>query len=211
MIKSDLPLSWNNISLGEYIELQDITLDSGEEQEDIIMQQIQILYNRNPYTMTMPEFKKCVEGLKFMAKPMPKMKVKDEYWLNGNKYYLHKKLGDFKVAQYIDYEQIMKNNNGIDSYAEFIALFLMPEPDCDYGDGYAVESVVSDIKNYMSIADAYSIATFFLQLSKAYTIHFLRYSMSKAMTGMKDKKKKKELRKKTRQMIKAILGGALRH
>lgn len=210
MLHKDRPLDWTNISLGEYIELQDITLDSGDEQEDIVMQQIQILYNRNPYTLTMPEFRKCVDGLRFMSKPMPNMKVKDEYWLNGSKYYLHKKLNDFKVAQYIDYEQIMKSNKGVDAYAEFIALFLMPEPDCDYGDGYAVDAVVKDITKYMSIADAYAIATFFLRLSKAYIIHFLLYSHRMTMKVMKNKKRKRELRKKTRQMIRTILAGALR-
>lgn len=211
MIHIDRPIDWTNISLGEYIELQDATLENGEDQEDIVMQQVQILYNKNPYSMSMPEFRKAVEGLKFMTKPLPKMKVKEHYMLNGNAYFLHKSLSDFKVGQYIDYERIMKEKKGIEAYAEFIALFLTPDPEQDYGDGYDVGTVVKDIRKYMSIADACSIAAFFLKLSKAYTVHFLHYSMSAAMAGMKDRKARKELKKKTRKLIRMVLTGELHH
>lgn len=209
MISIQRPLDFTNVSLQEYIQLQDITLDSDEDQEDIIYQQIQILYGRNPMAMSMPEFRKAIEGMKFISRPMPKMKVTDTYTLNGNKYYLHKKLSDFKVGQYIDYDRIMKEKKGIEAYAEFIALFLTPEENQDYGDGYDVDGVVKDILNYMSIADACSIAAFFLRLSTAYTVRFLYCSMSKTMKVMKNRKKKRELRKKTRKLIMLTLAGAL--
>ena len=68
MIHSLLKLDWSNISIQEYIDLQSLLLDNEEglEQEDLIMREIQILYDRNPYAMSLPEFKKCVDGLKFL-------------------------------------------------------------------------------------------------------------------------------------------------
>ena len=204
----DLEPSWTNISVGEYLDIQElVTENSGKmEDEDIVMNEIRIIYGRNPYTMPMPEFHKCLEHINFLTTKMPKMKVKDEYWLNGNKYYLHKKLSDFRVAQFMDYEQIIKNNKGIDAYPQFISLFMTPSSDGAYGDGYDVARVADDIRKYMSIADADSIANFFLRQSKAYIVTFL-WSTHRSMRKMMNRKEKRELRKKTMKLIKMIING----
>lgn len=209
MIHNDQPLDWPNISICEYLELQDILLDSEElEKEDLVLQEIQVLYNQNPYNMPMPQFKKCLEGLKFLTKPIPKMKVKDKYMLNGNQYTLHKQLNEFKVAQYLDYEQIMKDNKGVEAYPEFIALFLTPSSNANYGDGYDVATVVNDIRKYMSIADAMAITAFFLNLSKAYIVHFLLSSQRMMRKNIQDKKTRRKLMQKTRKMIQMVIRGA---
>lgn len=209
MIRSNEPLSWTNISIEEYIELQDVVLENEEEleQEDIILREIQILYNVDPLTLDLPKFKKYVESLRFMSQPMPNMKVKDKYNLNGNIYYLHKKLEQFKVGQYIDYQRIMQNKKGIENYPEFIALFLTPEEDGVYGDGYDVAQVITDIRKYMSIADATSIATFFLRSSKIYTVLSLWYSMWTTRKAIKNRKTRRLLRKKTMQLMNLVLNG----
>jgi len=209
MIRSNEPLSWTNISIEEYIELQDVVLENEEglEQEDIMLQEIQILYNVDPLTLDLQTFKKYVESLRFMSQPMPNMKVKDKYNLNGNIYYLHKKLEQFKVGQYIDYQRIMQNKNGIGNYPEFIALFLTPEEDGVYGDGYDVAQVIADIRKYMSIADATSIATFFLRSSKIYTVLSIWYSMWTTRKAIKNRKTRRLLRKKTMQLMNLVLNG----
>ena len=209
MIRSNEPLSWTNISIEEYIELQDVVLENEEEleQEDIILREIQILYNVDPLTLDLQKFKKYVESLRFMSQPMPNMKVKDKYNLNGNIYYLHKKLEQFKVGQYIDYQRIMQSKNGIGSYPEFIALFLTPEEDGVYGDGYDVAQVIADIRKYMSIADATSIAGFFLRSSKIYTTLSLWYSMWTTRKAIKNRKTRRLLRKKTMQLMNLVLNG----
>lgn len=202
MIHFDNKLDFTNISIGEYIELQSLLLDNtdGLEQQDLVMQEIQILYGRNPYNMSMPEFKKAVESLNFLAKQMPKMKIRDSYFLNGNKYVLHKKLSEFKVAHYVDYEMITKNQNGIESYPEFLALFLVPE-DHEYNDGYSMEIAVNDIRNYLSIADAVSLANFFKASSILFITLFQRYLKTSTAKTIKDKKKRKEFKKRMRQLI----------
>ena len=209
MIKCDLQPSWTNISLGEYLDIQELVTNNIDKMsdEDIVMNEIQIIYNRNPYSMPMTEFKKCIEGIGFLSTPMPKMKVKDEYWLNGNKYYLHKKLNDFRVAQYIDYDQIMKHNKGMEAYAQFISLFLTPSSDGVYGEGYDVGAVAEDVRKYMSIADADSIANFFLRQSRAFIVTFLWSTHRSTMKLMKDRKSRRAMRKKTKQLIKMIIRG----
>lgn len=202
-------LDWTNITIQQYIELQDLVLENEDEleQEDIMLQEIQILYKVDPLTLDFQTFKKYVESLKFMSKPIPKMKVKNRYNLGGNIYYLHKRLEEFKVGQYIDYQQIMKNNKGIGSYPEFIALFLTTEEDGAYGDGYDVAQVVDDIRNHMSIADADSIAAFFLRSSKLYISLSLLYSHLRTRKAIKDRKTRKMLKKKTMNLIKIVLNG----
>ena len=209
MIKSNEPLSWTNISLQEYMELQDVVLENTEEleQEDIILREIQILYHVDPLALDLPKFKQYVESLKFMSQPIPKMKIKDKYNLGGNVYHLHKKLEQFRVGQYIDYQRIMQTKKGMDTYPEFLALFLTPSENDVYGDGYDVASVVNDIRKYMSIADANSLAAFFLQRSKIFTVISLFSSHRKARKTIKDRKTRKELRKKTMQLISLVLNG----
>ena len=209
MINSTQPLPWNNISIEEYIELQDVVLENEEEleQEDIILREIQILYHTDPMTLDLPKFKKYVESLRFMSQPMPNMKIKDSYNLGGNIYYLHKKLEQFKVGQYIDYQRIMQTKKGIDAYPEFLALFINPEENGTYGDGYDVAQVIADIRKYMSIADATSIAAFFLKSCKLYTALSIFSSMWRTRKTIKDRKKRKELKKKTMELINLVLNG----
>lgn len=208
MIKFDLPPSWTNISVGEYLDIQElVTENTGKmEDEDILMNEIQILYKRNPYTMPIPQFHKCLEEIGFMTTKMPKMKVKDTYVLNGTKYYLHKKLEEFKVAQFMDYQMIMKNNKGVEAYPQFISLFLTPSSGRAYGDGYDVAVVADDVRRYMSIADADSIANFFLRQSKAYIVTFL-WSIHRSARKMMSRKEKRELRKKTMKLIRMVIHG----
>ena len=209
MIESNKPLSWTNITLQEYMELQDVVLENTEEleQEDIILREIQILYHVDPLALDLPKFKQYVESLKFMSQPIPNMKIKDKYNLGGNVYHLHKKLEQFKVGQYIDYQRIMQTKKGMDTYPEFLALFLTPSENDVYGDGYDVASVVNDIRKYMSIADANSLAAFFLKLYRLFMVISLFSSMRKTKKAIKDRKMRKELRKKTMQLISLVLNG----
>lgn len=208
MIHFDNKLDYTNISIGEYIQLQDLLLNNENEleQEDLVMQEIQILYNRNPYTMNIHEFQKAVESLKFLAKDMPKMKVKDSYMLNGNKYVLHKELSDFKVAHYVDYEMIMKSKKGIENYPQFLALFLTPDGH-EYNDGYDMPTAIKDINNYLSIADAVSLANFFKASSVLFTTLFLRYLKTSTLKTIKDRKTRKMFKNKMRQLIRLTIMG----
>lgn len=207
MINNELPLSWPNISINEYIDLQNLLLDNEEglEREDQLMQELQILYGVNPLSLDMPTFKKYVESLKFMAQPIPKMKIKNEYLIDGKWYTLHKQLNEFKVGQYIDYQQIMNEKKGVEAYAEFIALFLIPNG-CEYNEGYDIAKAVKDIGNYMSIADAMAIAAFFLKYCRLYTALSLLYSQRKATKTIKDRSKRKEMKAKTKRLLRLILG-----
>lgn len=202
-------MNWNTLSMQQYLDLQNLFLENEDklEGEDLMMEELRIVYNKDPYTMPMVEFNRCIDELKFMSQPMPKMKIKDRYNLGGNIYYLHKKLEQFKVGQYIDYQRIMQNKKGIDAYPEFIALFLTPEEDGVYGDGYDVAQVIADIRKYMSIADATSIATFFLHSSKIYTTLSLWYSMWTTRKAIKNRKTRRLLRKKTMQLMNLVLNG----
>ena len=202
-------LDWTNITIQQYIELQDLFLENKDEleQEDIMLQEIQILYRVDPLLLDLQTFKKYVESLKFMKKEIPKMKIKDKYNLGGNIYYLHKKLEQFKVGQYIDYQRIMQTKKGIDAYPEFLALFITTEEDGTYGDGYDVAQVIADIRKYMSIADATSIAAFFLRSCKMFTALSLLYSNRKARKTIKDRKTRKQLRKKTMELVNLVLNG----
>lgn len=204
MINKEQKASWNNISVGEYLQIEELFNVGGMDDEDIVMNEIQIIYNQNPYSMGLQEFRKCAESVSFLAEKMPKMRVKDTYTLNGKKYRLHKRLDDFRVAQYIDYQFILKQTKGVAAYPQFISIFLVPEGYETYGDGYDVAEVAAAVRDWMSIADADAIAGFFLRKSKAFIRTFLWYTHRSTRKAIKDRESRRKLKKQMKTLIRGV-------
>ena len=194
-------MNWFNISLKKYIELKDLYLDPEITDEDRLFYQIKILFDIDPLKLKPTELHKYINEMKFLGEKVPKVKLKNTYKLGQNTYVLKKDLKDFSVAQWIDFQNFLKSGSDTDNFANLLSVFFFPEGETEYAEGYDVESVRNDINNHLSIADATSIASFFLRYQKGLLIASLLYTRKKVLKTPMNKEQKKELKKQFRKLI----------
>lgn len=201
-------MNWFDVSLKKYIEIKDLYLDPEFSDEDRIILLINILFGVDALKLKTSELNKYIEQMKFLGEKVPKMKIRDKYKLGENWYILRRNLKDFTVAQWIDFQNFLKNGSDTDNYANLLSVFFLPEDEEEYGENYDVEQVRQDINNFLSIADANSIAGFFLTYQKGLLIASLLYTRKKVLKTPLEKTEKKKIKKEFRKLIwKTLLAG----
>ena len=195
-------MNWTELSLKKYNEIKDLYLDTELSDEDRLILQINILYNVDALKLKTSELHKYVNEMKFLATKPPKMKLKKEYQLGNNTYILKKDLRDFTVAQWLDFQNFLKDGGGdSDNYANLLSVFFFPKGETEYGENYDIEQVRSDINNHLSIAEAMSISSFFLTYRKALSIRFLLYTRKQTLKAPLTKEQRKKVKKEFRKLI----------
>ena len=201
-------MNWTDVSLKKYIEIKDLYLDPEFSDEDRIILLINILFGVDALKLKTSELNKYIEQMKFLGEKVPKMKIREKYKLGENWYILRRNLKDFTVAQWIDFQNFLKNGSDTDNYANLLSVFFIPEDEEEYGENYNVEQVRQDINNFLSIADANSIAGFFLTYQKALLIRSLLSTKRKILKAPLEKTEKKKIKKEFRKLIwKTLLAG----
>ena len=193
-------MNWNDISIRQYNNIKEVFLNPEFSEEDRIILLINILFGVDVLKLKTSELNKYVEQLKFLNTTPPKMKLKDKYKLGENWYILRRNLKDFTVAQWIDFQNFLKNGSDTDNYANLLSVFFIPEGETEYGE-YDVEQVRQDINNHLSIADSNSIAAFLLTYQKALLIRSLLYTRKKVLKTPMNREQKKELKRQFRKLI----------
>lgn len=195
--------NWNDITIGVYNKLNKLL--KFEPTDDVVMDElnltIQILSVLCDVDedvigdLTRSEFAELAAQCAFLQE-LPKVKIKDEYWINDKLYQVQFNVQDMTMAQYIDYQTFIKEQ---DKYmSNILACFLIPKGK-KYGDGYNLQEVVNDIENYFSIVDAHSVCFFFTLLFQSLTKVMLTYLVKKMKKGMK--KMTQEEKEKTQEAI----------
>lgn len=194
-------MDWTKVSLKQYNDIKEIFLNPDFSEEDRLILLINILFGIDALKLKTSELNKYINDLKFLNTTPPKMKIRDKYQLGQNTYVLKKDLKDFKVCQWIDFQNFLKNGSDTDNYANLLSVFFLPENQTEYGEGYDIEQVRQDINNHLSIADANSIASFFLTYHKASLIASLLYTKRKILKTPMDREQKKKIKKEMRKLI----------
>ena len=200
-------MDWTELSLKKYNEIKDLYLDPDLSDEDRLILQIRILFDVDPLKLKTSELHKYINEMKFLGSKIPKMKIKKEYQLGNNTYTLKKDLRDVTVAQWIDWQNFLKDGSDTDNYANLLSIFFFPKGETEYGDGYDIEQVRQDINNHLSIAEAMSISSFFLTYRKALSIRFLLYTRKQTLKAPLTKEQKKKVKKEMRKLIIATFRG----
>ena len=193
-------MNWTDVSLRQYNDIKQIFLEPDYSEEDRIILLINILFGVDALKLKATELNGYVNQLKFLSTNPPKMKLKDKYKLGENYYILKRNLKDFTVAQWIDFQNFLKNGADTDNYNNLLSVFFIPEDEEEYGE-YDVEQVRNDINNFLSIPDATSIASFFLTYQKALLIRSLLSTKRKILKTPLEKKEKKKIKKEMRKLI----------
>ena len=201
-------MNWNDISIKQYNDIKNLYLDTELSDEDRLILQINILFGVDALKLKTNELHKYINEMKFLGSKIPKMKLKKEYKLGGNVYTLKKELKDVTVAQWLDFQNFLKDGGGdTDNFPNLLSIFFFPKGEDEYGDGYDIEQVRSDINNHLSIAEALSISSFFLTYRKALSIRFLLYTRKQTLKAPLTKEQKKKVKKEMRKLIIATFRG----
>lgn len=198
-------MNWNDISIKQYNDIKNLYLDPDLSDEDRLILQINILFGVDALKLKTNELHKYINEMKFLGSKIPKMKIKKEYKLGSNIYILKKELKDVTVAQWLDWQNFLKDGSDTDNFPNLLSIFFFPKGETEYGDGYDIEQVRQDINNHLSIAEAMSISSFFLTYQKALSIRFLLYTKKQILKTPLTKEQKKKVKKEMRKLIIATL------
>ena len=201
-------MNWTELSLKKYNDIKDLYLDPDLSDEDRLIYQIRILFNVDPLKLKTSELRKYIDEMKFLGEKVPKVKLKSTYKLGENTYTLKKDLRNLTVAQWLDWQNFLKDGGGdTDNYANLLSVLFFPKDVDEYGDGYDIEQVRSDINNHLSIAEAMSISSFFLLYRKTSLLLFLLYTQRQTLKAPLTKEEKKKVKKEFRKLIITTLRG----
>ena len=153
---------WNCISIKKFDEISDILSSmknfNDDEALEININLLSILCDVSVdeiEDLPLTEFSKLVKQTEFL-KEMPKVDIKDSYVINGKKYVLCANVSKMTTAQYIDYQTLIKNADK--NVKELLSVFLIPKGK-KYGE-YDLDEVITEIYNYIPIADARAVSSF---------------------------------------------------
>lgn len=178
-------MNWNDITLKQFYEIQDIL---SVEDDYTVFNLIDYLYNVDCQSLPIKELKKY--DISFIKEPIPDVKLKKEYTLNGNVYKSNCDITKVTVAQFIDYQNYVKQPQL--RLEDLLSVFFMPKGCKDYNKDYDIIKVKEDLLE-LPITVANSIGFFFGRQLKIFFLLF-RFSLIRQVKKMKmDKQKKIEL------------------
>lgn len=178
-------MNWNDITLKQFYEIQDIL---SVEDDYTAFNLIDYLYNVDCQSLPIKELKKY--DISFIKEPIPDVKLKKEYTLNGNVYKSNCDITKVTVAQFIDYQNYIKQPQL--RLEDLLSVFFLPKGCKDYNKDYDITKVKEDLLE-LPITVANSIGFFFGRQFKIFFLLF-RYSLIRQVKKMKmDKQKKTEL------------------
>ena len=200
-------MNWNDISIKQYNDIKNLYLDPDLSDEDRLILQINIIFGVDALKLKTSELHKYVKEMKFLGEKVPKMKIKNEYQLGNNVYTLRKDLRNLTVAQWLDFQNFLKDGSDTDNFPNLLSVFFFPKGETEYGENYDIEEVRQDINNHLSIAEAMSISSFFLTYRKALSIRFLLYTRKETLKAPLTKEQKRRVKKEMRKLIIATFRG----
>ena len=185
--------NYNDLTVGKWIELRDIDTE-GQEEIDIQLAVLSILSDRpveEIMELPLTEYSVLVEGSKFLSdEPQSPKKLPNKITINNKEYDIVTRINTITAGQYIDYQTYLKTND----LPHILTCFIVPKG-FKYGDGYDLEDVANEIKEYLPIGIALGISRFFFVLWVTSMQNILDSSIKK-LKKVARKTKNKELKKK---------------
>ena len=180
-------MSWKDITVKQYYDIIKI-LKAPDDYTALNL--IDIIYDIDSTKIPANELSTYISRIKFLEKDVDKVSPKKTYVLNGTKYDSNCNLTIMSTAQFIDYQNYIKNNR----IEEILSCFFVPSGH-SYNDGYDIEKVKKDLLS-LKITDAYALAFFFELQLKMYCRLFRRYLVK----NMKKAKMSKETIEATKKL-----------
>lgn len=185
-------MKWSDISLKKFYEIQDIL---SVEDDYTILNLIDCVYGVDCQSMPINKLKDF--DILFIKEPIPEVKLKNKYTINGTVYNSNYNLTKVTVAQFIDYQNYIKNKPV--KYEDILSIFFIPE-NCDtYNTNYDIEKVKSDLLE-LPIDVVHSICFFFNRQLQLFLSLFPSSLMREVKKMKMDKQKKKKILEQINKM-----------
>ena len=195
----DIIDNYNQLTLGKYMEIQEVSRNESLEDIDKQVQILSILTGvaeDELLHLPLPEYKELVVKSGFLApENINYHPIAKKYILGTFELIPCRDFRKVETGQYIDFQTYAPD---LDKYlVEFLSVILVPKGH-RYNEGYDILEVQKAIREEMSVSDGVSLAGFFLTWCRKSILDSLNYSKREAM-GIKDKTKREEILGKIRE------------
>lgn len=189
--------NWGEMTVGAYEEL--LAICDEPEVEDVEIGIVGLLCGveeKDILALPINEYQQLRKESQFVAEfPAIRPSCPKSIKLGDRKYKITRDEKKLSVGQYIDFQAYSKIEFN-KALVDIISCFLIPEG-MEYGEGYDPEDVKADIREYMPLPVAYSMAAFFFRRFQALTTATLLFSermLKKAIRKEKDEKTRTEMK-----------------
>ena len=192
----DIIDNYNRLTLGQYMEIQEISRNESLEDIDKQVQILSILTGvaeEEILHLPITEYKELVVKAGFLdPSNINYHPIAKKYILGKIELIPTRDFRKLETCQYIDFQTYAPD---LDKYlVEFLSVILVPKGH-RYNEGYDILEVQKAIREEMSVSDGVSLAGFFLTWCRKSIKDSLNYSKQEAM-GIKDKTKREEILKR---------------
>lgn len=196
MEKIEMKNSWNQITVNEFIQLEQL-LQADIPESYRTSHVVALLTNKSLdeiESLTAVAYTALARQLSFISEEPKYNELKDEYIINDRKYILKADLTQISTAQYIDYQNYMKEEEK--DVTKLLSCWLIPDGK-EYGDGYDMKTVIGDMGD-LPLQDSLAICFFFPKQLAAYIL-ILKDSLKKNLKTLA-KTEKKITKKQIKQL-----------
>lgn len=197
--------NWDDINIRLYKKLYALS----NNVDDVIDAEIQIVAllcdcnEDDILNLPIPEYQRLRSECQWIAsKPDAKAYAPKSIKLNGNEYDVYYDASKLTIAQYIDFQNYLKQNDMEKYFTHILSVFIVPKGKM-YGE-VPVEDVMKDIEDNISIKMALSMCFFFMT-EYLTLIKLILYYLTKRVN--KTEKNNQELQKKMEE-IRLLINGA---
>ena len=195
----DIIDNYNRLTLGQYMEIQEISRNESLEDIDKQVQILSILTGvAEDELLHLPiqEYKELVVKSGFLnPENINYHPIAKKYILGKFELFPTRAFRKLETCQYIDFQTYAPD---LDNHlVEFLSVILVPKGH-RYNEGYDILEVQKAIRDGMSVSDGVSLAGFFLTWCRRSIQDSLNYSKQEAMR-IKDKTKREEILHKIRE------------
>ena len=189
----DIIDSYNKLTLGKYMEIQEVSRNESLEDIDKQVQILSILTGmaeEEILHLPIQDYKELVAKSGFLnPENINYQPVAKKYLLGKFELIPCRDFRKIETCQYIDFQTYAPD---LDKYlVEFLSVILVPKGH-RYNEGYDILEVQKAIREEMSVSDGVSLAGFFLTWCRKSIKDSLNYSKQEAMR-IKDKTKREEI------------------
>lgn len=200
----DIIDSYNKLTLGKYMEIQEVSRNESLEDIDKQVQILSILTGvaeEEILHLPIQDYKELVVKSGFLdPENINYHPVAKKYILGKFELIPCRDFRKIETCQYIDFQTYAPD---LDKYlVEFLSVILVPKGH-RYNEGYDILEVQKAIREEMSVSDGVSLAGFFLTWCRKSIKDSLNYSKQEAMR-IKDKTKREEILGKIREQEKLL-------